>query len=916
MPHSTKHAEKPLLNDGFQLLESELGFAMGAFGDVLGRLGHQELAEKLPWSGNELPTVEGADRGLGQAYSIAFQLLNIVEERVAAQVRRWREKAHGTTAEKGLWPDKLAAMRHMGLDAPAMLDVLREVRVEPVLTAHPTEAKRETVRERHREIYDLMQERENTSFTERERQRGRRFLEAQLETLWRTGEIHVTRPSITQELENALFYLREVFPEAVSRGHTHLREAWEAAGFPAADLETLPPMIRFGTWIGGDRDGHPGVTADVTRQALAALRFNALRLFARQLERLAHNLPLSKHFQAVPPELEALVARLATELDDRETADVQALLRQHDEEPWRLAAHLMRHKILLSRDQPDAPAVYHAPADLLADIAVLADTLDAAGAATLVGDFIVPLRRQLAVFGFHSATLDVRQNSAFHQRALGQLLAKAGIADAESFADWTEEKRRAFLENELPSPRPFLAPGISAGPEADAVLDCHRVLAVHRGQYGDAGLGALIVSMTRGVADLLTVYLLAREAGLMEMTDAGLRCPLPVVPLFETMDDLENAPGIVEDFLSHPVTRRSLADGGDFQMMLGYSDSNKDCGILASQWALHKAQVELSAVCRSHGMRPVFFHGRGGTVGRGAGPTQWFMEALPHGALGGAFRMTEQGETISQKYAHLGSATYHTELMVASVASATAKHHRTKTSADADPLLLDQLAAWSRGAYRDFLQSPGFIDFYRSATPIDALENARIGSRPARRTGRATLEDLRAIPWVFSWTQSRFYLPGWYGAGTAFEKLRAENPDGFAQLASQAQGVAFLRYVITNIDSSLASANEDVMRAYAALVPDADLRERFLGMILGELERTRAAVRDLFQGPFAARRPRMARTLDIREEPLRVLHMQQISLLGEWRSRLAAGDATGADAMIPDLLISVNAISSGLRTTG
>ena len=315
-------------------------------------------------------------------------------------------------------------------------------------------------------------------------------------------------------------------------------------------------------------------------------------------------------------------------------------------------------------------------------------------------------------------------------------------------------------------------------------------------------------------------------------------------------------------------------------------------------------------------MRPVFFHGRGGTVGRGAGPTHWFMEALPHGALGGAFRMTEQGETISQKYAHLGSATYHTELMVASVASATAKHHRPKTSADADPLLLEQLASWSRGAYRDFLQSPGFIDFYRSATPIDALENARIGSRPARRTGRATLEDLRAIPWVFSWTQSRFYLPGWYGAGTAFEKLRAENPDGFSQLAGQARGVAFLRYVITNIDSSLASANEDVMRAYAALVPDADLRERFLSMILSELERTRAAVRDLFQGPFAARRPRMARTLDIREEPLRVLHMQQISLLRDWRARLAAGDAAGADAMIPDLLISVNAISSGLRTTG
>jgi phosphoenolpyruvate carboxylase len=292
------------------------------------------------------------------------------------------------------------------------------------------------------------------------------------------------------------------------------------------------------------------------------------------------------------------------------------------------------------------------------------------------------------------------------------------------------------------------------------------------------------------------------------------------------------------------------------------------------------------------------------------------MEALPHGALGGAFRMTEQGETISQKYAHLGSATYHTELMVASVASATAKHRRSKSGTDVDGKLLEQLATWSREAYSGLLKSEGFIEFYRTATPIDALENSRIGSRPARRTGRATLEDLRAIPWVFSWTQSRFYLPGWYGAGSALERLRNENPDGFNQLAQQARGVAFLRYVITNIDSSLASANEDIMQAYAGLVPDETLRKTFMGEVLAEFHRTQDAVRDLFHGPFAARRPRMARTLDIREEPLRVLHMQQISLLREWRARLAAGDQSGAEMMIPDLLISVNAISSGLRTTG
>ncbi|MCU0752303.1 MAG: phosphoenolpyruvate carboxylase [Akkermansiaceae bacterium] len=907
---------KPLLRDGFQLLEAELAYAMDAFGAVLKRLGHQDLAARLPWSGGALPAATGPDRSLCQAYSIAFQLLNIIEERVAAQVRRWRENAHGPAAEKGLWPEKLSAMRQLDLDAAAIREVLSQVRVEPVLTAHPTEAKRETVRECHREIYDLIQERENALFTPRERARGRRFLEAGLETLWRTGEIHVTRPSIHQELENALFYLREVFPEAVSRVHTHLCEAWAQAGYCPADLEALPPMIRFGTWIGGDRDGHPGVTAEVTRHALAALRHNAMRLFARQLERLAHNLPLSRHFQQVPAELDELLARLAAELAAHGEPALPALLARHDEEPWRLAAHLMRLKLLVSRDRPCAETIYQSPESLAADLDVMESALRETGATALVGDFVAPIRRQLATFGFHSAILDVRQNSAFHQKALIEMLTMAGQPAAARFADWPETERLAYLEAELLSPRPFLAPGLSAGAAADAVLGSYRVLNDHRSRHGQDGLGALIVSMTRGTADLLTVYLLAREAGLMEMREGGLACPLPVVPLFETMDDLEHAPGIVGKFLSHPVTRRSLEGRADFQMMLGYSDSNKDCGILASQWALHRAQLELAEVCRRHGVRPVFFHGRGGTVGRGAGPTHWFMEALPHGALGGAFRMTEQGETIAQKYAHLGSATYHTESLVASVAAATAKQRRPGAPRSADPAILTQLADWSRHAYRELLHEPGFIEFYRSATPIDALENARIGSRPARRTGQATLDDLRAIPWVFSWTQSRFYLPGWYGAGSAFDRLRSQDPDAFAELAGQTHGVPFLRYVLTNIDSSLASANEEIMRGYASLVPDEALRVRFLDRILAEFARTRSSLHDLFHGDFASRRPRMARTLDIREEPLRVLHMQQITLLRDWRARLAAGDAGTAEAMIPDLLVSINAISSGLRTTG
>jgi phosphoenolpyruvate carboxylase len=571
----------------------------------------------------------------------------------------------------------------------------------------------------------------------------------------------------------------------------------------------------------------------------------------------------------------------------------------------------------LAIENPESSAAYKEAPQLDADLAVYAKALNDVGATAIVDEYVVPFRRQLKAFGFHSAILDIRQNSAFHEKALEQLMETAGLLRDRPLSEWSQTEKREFLEKELQSPRPFLAPGMSAGKEADTVLACYRVVAAHLTKYGSAGLGALIVSMTQSVEDLLTVYLLAREAGLTKWEEGGMSCPLPVTPLFETMGDLEAGPAIVDEFLKHPVTLRSLKkDRPTFQVMVGYSDSNKDCGILASQWALHRAQTALSEQCAAHGVQAVFFHGRGGTVGRGAGPTHWFMEALPQGSLGGWLRMTEQGETIAQKYAHLGSAVYNIELLMASAAAATAQHRHQENKPLAIHSAMDRLADWSRDAYRALLHAPDFMRFYRAATPIDALEHARIGSRPSRRTGQATLDDLRAIPWVFSWTQSRFYLPGWFGAGSALEKLRSEDAEAFAELRKQLRGSPFLRYVFTNIESSLVSANEDLIRLYASLVPDEVVREAFLGTILKELTRTRELLEDLFQGTFAERRPRLAYTLHIREEPLRVLHHQQVNLLREWRARMTSGNTDNAEAMLPDLLISINALASGLRTTG
>lgn len=909
--------------EGFDLIDETLATLMRCLGQALHGLGADSLVAFLPWAG-DTPHGDSAPDGTQQLYSIGFQLLDMVEERVAAAIRRERERALGAESIRGLWPRALRDMRDLGLDEDQILEVLRDVWIEPVLTAHPTEAKRASVRERHREIYQEMVRAEYPKFTERERQRLLERITVALETLWRTGEIHLTRPDVQSELRDAIYYLRDMFPSAVNRLEQHFFEAWRDAGFSMAKLRAarVIPRLTFGTWIGGDRDGHPLVTPEVTARSLTQLRHAAIELLRRELDELAFRLTFSRNLQPVPASLEQRIQQLSQYAHDPQLA--AEILERHQEEPWRQLACLMSAR--LAADLAEAPAGYQHPETLAADIDLLESTLREIGANTAVEHLVEPLRRKLDTAGFHLATLDIRQNSAFHDRALAELLAAAGVPDGADFATWPEPRRIAFLNQELLSPRPFLHDQASAGTTADAVLDSYRVLADHLATRGPGGIGALIVSMTRQLSDLLAVYVLAREAGLTTHSPDGLACRLEVVPLFETMDDLDQSPDLLAAFLAHPVTRRSLQQRfastpnalPTQQVMLGYSDSNKDCGILSAQWALHRAQAAMTGVAAQAGVRLRFFHGRGGTISRGAGPTHWFMAALPHGSMTGGFRMTEQGETIAQKYANLANASFNLELLLAGAAITTARHRYAP--AQPDPCLrhLERLSAASEAAYHELLNAPGFIEFYRQATPIDALENSRIGSRPARRTGTAgfSVSDLRAIPWVFSWTQARFYLPGWFGVGSALAALKAEAPADFAELRANLPASQFLGYLLTNVETNLASANLEFMRAYAALVTNQELREKFTSIIVAEFTRTRTLLAELFEGEMASRRPRMAKTLAIREAPLRVLHHQQIKLLREWRGLLAAGDTAAAEQLFPRLLLSINAIASGLRTTG
>lgn len=910
------HAEpaplpQELVRSGLASLDREVVEIMESLREVLRSGGSPELAAALPWlhEPGEATEVPGDAGATAQVYSMAFQLLDMIEEQVAHDTRRERERLLGPEAERGLWPHALATMRAEGRSEAEIAATFRATRVEPVFTAHPTEAKRPSVRERHRDLHEALVELENPALTGRERDRAAARMLASLESLWNTGEIHVERPTVERELRNALYYLREVFPRTLDETDRKLRWAWERAGFDPAALAACGggPRVRFGLWIGGDRDGHPFVTAEVTRETLSQLRAQAVKLYRRELADLAFHLSVASPEHAVPAALSGEVAALVETLGP----EGDAILARNPGEPWRAFAYLLRAWLLRETSTATTEC-------LRGRILVLRGSLAEIGAARMAEEFVDPLLRKLEVFGLHLAELDVRQNSAFHDRAAAQLLAAAGVSEGESFADWPEERRVDFLARELCSPRPFLHPGIAAGPEADAVRECYAVLREHRLRHG-SGLGALIVSMTRQLSDLLLVHLFAREAGLSEIPSEGGApvCPLQVVPLFETLDDLEGAAAILDAYLSHPAARASLAlsgsrdaEGGQpiQQVMLGYSDSNKDGGILASQWALHSAQRALAAAATSHGVELRFFHGRGGTISRGAGPTDWFVRALPHGSLGGDFRMTEQGETIARKYAHPESSAYHLESLQACVAHSASRHLFNPPAEDPGLEFMPRLAAWSRESYRSLLEEPGFIEFYRQATPIDALEQNQMGSRPSRRTGTASLADLRAIPWVFSWTQARFYLPGWFGVGSALARLAEESPEDFAALAAAAERSIFARYLFTGVETNLVSADLPTMRLYASLVRDEALRSRFMDRIAAEFELARERISRLFDRTLEERRPRFAKTLALRDEPLRVLHRQQVELLGSWRER--------GGELPRDLVFSISAIASGLRNTG
>ena len=904
----------------------DLSFLLQTFKDVLIENGEIDVASTIPLLQNKIDVSTFLDDRGVQLYSILFQLVHIVEVNGAVQQRR-KEENQDLSQVRGLWAYQIKKVKQAGIDAIAIASALKNTRVEPVLTAHPTEAKRATVLEHHRELYLLLVERENTMFSSQELMTNKEKIKSSLYRLWKTGEIYLEKPDVPSEIRNVLHYFTNVFPEVLPILDRRLIQAWEFLGYNKKDLfeHKAFPQITFGNWVGGDRDGHPLVTSKVTYETLKLLRLNAFVVLRRTLTQLVKQLSFALNIEDAPDHLQWRVGELLLELGE----NAYEVYNRNKGEAFRQFISLIIEKLPLATARGHATALhersisYRYSFELKKDLELLQSALKDYGAITISETEIHESIRMVETFGFHLAKLDVRQNSAFHDKAISQLINATG-QPGDWFIHASEEDRLAFIEEELSSGRPFVRNLNDLADEARNVMEVYSVISEHVQQYGTEGIGSLIVSMTRNVSDLLVVYILAREAGLTRYTPDGMVCMLPVVPLLETIEDLSNGPAILAAFLSHPVTLRSLKYQAQQQeivtisqqVMIGYSDSNKDGGLLCSQWNLHKAQINLSNTANKFGIKIRFFHGKGGTISRGAGPTHYFVQALPGHSFNGDIRLTEQGETIEQKYANRVNAVYNLEVLTASSLSHSLLGSLKEPSGHPLADILEWMAQESQNVYTQLLNEQGFITFFRQATPIDALEQSRIGSRPSRRTGAYSLADLRAIPWVFAWSQARYNMTSWYGIGSTLEKLRAERPKDYEKFQIALKDDPFIRYFITNVDTSLARSSIHIMKDYAELVDNKNIRNKFSQLFEKELSLTEAHLSFLLDKTLEERRPRHYYSNLLRNSLIEDLHRSQIRLLKEWRILVKSDDSQQSDKTLVSLLLTVNAIASATGQTG
>lgn len=897
-------------NSPYQKIFEDRKFIVECYTEMLTRINENEVVDLINNTSNGLEVKDNelnSDKTT-QALSIYFQLITLVEENAATQYRRKLEHQDKMTAIRGSWAETFSIWKKDKVSEDDMLKAIAETTVLPVLTAHPTEAKRVTVIEIHRELYLLLVKKENTSLSKIEQNTIREKIINLIERWWRTGEIYLEKPDIRDERANALYYLSKVFPEVLHKSDQEIKSSWIELGLHREKINNPDnfPKYNFGSWVGGDRDGHPLVTPSITKETLTIHRQTALALVKEALVNLAKKLSVSAISNPVPY---ALTEAIENKVKALGKAGIEAIQRNHYE-PWRQYVNLMLCELenTINGNIAESTFYYKSSKDLQSDLKLLREVLVQNGLKGFAYDLLFPIERTLQCFGFHLAKLDIRQNSTFHDKAVAQILKSIGRADYD-FENWSEEKRVACMNELLENNAIVTDITVSYGPEADNVLDCFRVVRQHINQYGVDGIGSFIISMTRSLSDLLVMYFLMRETQLLNTS-------IKVVPLLETIEDLHNGPEILDLFLNHPITKeRGQKLIKNQEVMLGYSDSNKDGGTIASKWNLFKAETELSEIGRKNNVEIYYFHGTGGTISRGGGKYHRFLESMPKNTVSGTIKMTVQGESVAQLFGNPMTAKYNLNALSSGVARHIINNKKETNDFVAPVATLDYLAQKSFEHYRDLIDTPGFINFYGKATCIDVLEKSKIGSRPARRTGTRTLNDLRAIPWVFSWNLSRITLTGWYGLGAALKALKEEKPNEFKELKAIANSWSFIKYLMIQTETNLILSDLEMMKRYADLDEDKAEKELFMNKILTDYQNGFQMIEELFDEPAASRRDNQYDNLKWRNDKLVTLHHLHIKYLSLWRS-MDDENSLERDKILNKLLSLTNAISSGLKNTG
>ncbi|MFT7772452.1 phosphoenolpyruvate carboxylase [Roseateles sp.] len=845
-----------------------------------------------------------------RAFSYFSHLANIAEDRHHIRRRDVHERAGS------LQPGSLAyCLEHLheaGVRPAEIADVLKRGFISPVLTAHPTEVQRKSILDAERAVAGLLEARDRAG-TERELRETESLLRARITQLWQTRMLRYSKLTVADEIENALSYYHSTFLRQIPKLYAELEEHLPG--------EHLPSFLRMGHWIGGDRDGNPNVGATTLKRAMQRQSEVALRHYLTELHELGAELSISLRLSGVSPDMQLLAERSPDQNAHRMDEPYRRALTGMYA---RLAATLheltgteaLRHAVA-----PQDP--YRTPEELLADLRTIEASLKAHHAEALIAPRLAPLMRALQVFGFHLATLDLRQSSDQHELVLAELLATARIES--DYAALDEAAKRELLLRLLNDARPLRVIGARYTDKTLGELATFEAAREALARFGREALRHYIISHTESVSDLLEVALLLKETGLLRgvLTEYAVS-DLIIVPLFETIGDLRVAPEIMGEFYALPGVRGLIdRSGGEQDIMLGYSDSNKDGGMFTSSWELYRAEIALVALFDElKRVGPItlrLFHGRGGTVGRGGGPSYQAILAQPPGTVNGQIRLTEQGEVIASKYAHPEIGRRNLETLVAATLEATLLHP-TQSAPKSFLQAAQALSDASFDAYRGLVYgTPGFADYFFASTPIREIAELNIGSRPASRKATRAIEDLRAIPWGFSWGQARVALPGWCGFGSGVESFLGEEPaqraKNLALLKRMLKGWPFFRAVLSNLDMVLAKTDLALAERYVELVEDKKLGKRIFTAIRAEFERTQAAL-SLISGDDKrlAANPSLARSIEHRFPYIDPLNHLQVELMRRYRRTQA--DDPAMERVQRGIHLSINGIAAGLRNTG